>query len=877
MSARRLLSTVIGAFGASLVVVALASAIASAAPVVEGESVVDVGITGATLTANIHPMSFTTNFHFEYGTSTSYGTSVPIPDAHIGGGTVNQVVSRILSGLQPATTYHFRVIATSMDGTTTGPDSTFRTYAPEDQAAETCANVDIRGVQFSSFLPDCRAYELVSPAGKQGANIASITGSTQSSIDGDAVKYDSEAAFGDARGIEQQGAEYVSQRSEAGWSTNSINPEQESIGLSIYVSSEYQDLSDDLSKGVFFALSPVTSGSPDVEHVANLYARTDILTGGLGSYELLSDCPACEGTPLPPRPVGLQAPMIAVAGASADFTHIVFESVSNLTPGTKGISTDIPKLYEWHGGSLRLVGILPDGEPASGSSAGQGAGGGMGTAADWTESTISTDGSRIVFTSEANWSERSNGKDLSGNLYMRDNGTETVQLNASERTAPDPQGQQPATFWAATADDSKVYFTSKQLLTDDATGESQAAENIYQYDVNASEGKHLTLIAVDDEAGSGGVGSEGDAVVGVSGDGSYVYFIGKDPSVGGQRVGSYSSHGLFVWHDGTVRYVASHEDLAYPFNGTYWGEDGRASDKNFRVTSDGTIAVFTSRDPGTAAQVGYNNVHGRGGICHIGKIEGETCDEVYVYSYISDKIRCASCDSTGAMPVSDAGFSAILSFDAAYAYGGNGDQTQQYLSNAVSGDGKYVFFDTGDALVSGDINSHRDVYEYDTVTGEVRLISGGTCDCESSFADASPDGSNVFFTTPQQLVKRDGDTNNDLYDARVNGGIASQNVVPALPCEGDDCQGPVGSAPAFSLPSSSTFAGSGNMPPEPRPSSVIAKKRSLTTVQKLARAIATCKKKPRTKRAVCEAHARKKYRVKKAKKASRHASRRVGR
>jgi hypothetical protein len=135
-----------------------------------------------------------------------------------------------------------------------------------------------------------------------------------------------------------------------------------------------------------------------------------------------------------------------------------------------------------------------------------------------------------------------------------------------------------------------------------------------------------------------------------------------------------------------------------------------------------------------------------------------------------------------------------------------------YLSHALSDDGRYVFFDTLDALVPQDINKQRDVYEYDTVTGQVHLISGGTCDCGSFFVDASPDGGNVFFTTHQELVQADIDTNSDLYDARIDGGIAKQNEAPPAPCVGDDCQPPASTAPAFSLPASSAFFGIGNPP-----------------------------------------------------------------
>lgn len=55
------------------------------APAVETEAATEVKSTSATLNATINPNSQATEYHFEYGTSTSYGTSVPIPDGTISG------------------------------------------------------------------------------------------------------------------------------------------------------------------------------------------------------------------------------------------------------------------------------------------------------------------------------------------------------------------------------------------------------------------------------------------------------------------------------------------------------------------------------------------------------------------------------------------------------------------------------------------------------------------------------------------------------------------------------------------------------------------------------------------------------------------------
>ncbi|HEY7950196.1 MAG TPA: 6-bladed beta-propeller [Solirubrobacterales bacterium] len=81
----------------------------------------------ATLHGTVNPNGFLTTYRFEYGTTTSYGTSVPTPDEDIGLGMSTVEVDDGISGLKPATTYHFRVVATNVKGTSFGEDETFTT------------------------------------------------------------------------------------------------------------------------------------------------------------------------------------------------------------------------------------------------------------------------------------------------------------------------------------------------------------------------------------------------------------------------------------------------------------------------------------------------------------------------------------------------------------------------------------------------------------------------------------------------------------------------------------------------------------------------------------------------------------------------------
>jgi hypothetical protein len=86
--------------------------------------------TSARLCASVNPNGGeVSECKFEYGTTTSYGSSAPCTPAP-GSGTSPVEVSAEVTGLTPSTTYHFRVAATNPDGTSTGSDQTFTTLSP---------------------------------------------------------------------------------------------------------------------------------------------------------------------------------------------------------------------------------------------------------------------------------------------------------------------------------------------------------------------------------------------------------------------------------------------------------------------------------------------------------------------------------------------------------------------------------------------------------------------------------------------------------------------------------------------------------------------------------------------------------------------------
>jgi len=615
-------------------------------------------------------------------------------------------------------------------------------------------------------LPDGRGYEMVSPPDKNGSDTLINSTRVRVAADGSAAAFSSLTGFGDTLGNGLFG-EYVSVRSTSadadpgqGWATHATFPPQAPLTLTAIFASLVPgylgDLSPDLSEGVFFAWRPLTD-VPNVADVANLYRRTDLTSPGVGNYELVTDCPGCAG-PFPSFFEFLAPPRYV--DATPDLRHVVFESRLALTADAPGGGT---MLYEWDQGTVRFVGLLPDGSPAAGSAGGAGGAGG----ARYTHHVISEDGSKIFFTDQ----------DGGSDLYMRVNGTSTVKLNAPEG-GPDTGS---ASFADASVDGGRVFFTSNAALTPDAHG----AIKLYMYDTTKpdSDPNNLTFLSVN--ANDPLAGTEVDGVIGASPDGSTVYFIADSQLVVGGP--ALSAWGVFAWHEGTVEFVSPLRIQDIPDN-TY-NASYQLTPKLSRVSASGDL-LFGLHAP--VGPTGYDQ----------GRCTGTGCQEFYLYTLASHTLRCASCDPSEEPATADAQIAEMVS------EGGAGRTS--HLSHALSDDGRRAFFSTADSLVPEDVNGKSDVYEFDAQGGAVHLISSGTGTSGAYFSDATPSGDDVFFMTRNRLVGWDRDQNTDLYDARVGGGFPEPPVV-LPPCSGAACRGPLGGAPAVAPSGSGGVLGQGNV------------------------------------------------------------------
>ncbi len=94
------------------------------APAVTTSAATNIASTGATLNGTANPNGCSATVRFQYGGTTSYGSTTPNQTKT---GSTPQNVAANISGLTTGHTYHFRIVATNISGTTYGSDRTFTT------------------------------------------------------------------------------------------------------------------------------------------------------------------------------------------------------------------------------------------------------------------------------------------------------------------------------------------------------------------------------------------------------------------------------------------------------------------------------------------------------------------------------------------------------------------------------------------------------------------------------------------------------------------------------------------------------------------------------------------------------------------------------
>ena len=779
------------------------------------ESIKEVTATSASFSAEVNPRSEAfeeaTSYSFEYGpcdtpttcSSSPYVDSVPVPAGILAANYEPDVVSAHPQDLSAHTAYHMRLVAhNSHPGVAEGEELTFTTQAAG---------------AFS--LPDGRDWEMVSPPNKYGAAIRAGSFVSQASVDGDAITYWANAPI-EAQPPGNYGSivQALATRAPQGWQSLNINaPHESAPGL--VGETEYPFFSTDLSLSVLQPFGAFVSSLSSEASEQTPFLRTDFSSGDPAHFcksscyaPLVTGTPGVENVPSGTTfgdtdsltggecVVGVCGPEFI--GASRDASHIVLQY--KWAP----LVEDAPlgSLYEWAGGRLSVVSVLPDGSLAARGFLGTAnlAGGIDEEGEHMVRNTVSADG-RVV------WSYASH-------LYLRDMAKEqTVQLDGVQGGSG--LGSSTPAFQTASSDDSRIFFTDEQRLTKDATG----LADLYECEIIEEAGQPECRLS-DLTGGAGESAGVMGSIPGASEDGAYVYFVADGVLTGGQandrgEVAVAGQPNLYVRHEGLTTLVAvlSSDDK------TDWVSGLRRL--TVRVSPDGHWVSFMS----DRSLTGFDSRDA---------ISGKYDEEVFLYHADGNgggALVCASCNPTGGRP------HGILA--EASTGGGLGpgpfEQKQNvaavlpgwtspfYQSRYLSNDGR-LFFDSFDALVPQDTNGAEDVYQFESAGvggcsatsttfvvasgGCVGLISSGTSKSDSAFLDGSESGRDVFFLTDSQLSPFDIDTTLDIYDAHEcgTGEDCSPPVITPVPaCEGDSCQSPV-APPEDLTPGSLTYQGPGN-------------------------------------------------------------------
>jgi hypothetical protein len=107
--------------------------------------------TTASIQGALNPEGHEVTYLVEYGTTTSYGESTTTQTL-TGTEFADEPVSPELSGLAPQTTYHFRIVAKTVDGTTLGPDGTVTTLSPALISEEAVTQVTSTSARLGAII-----------------------------------------------------------------------------------------------------------------------------------------------------------------------------------------------------------------------------------------------------------------------------------------------------------------------------------------------------------------------------------------------------------------------------------------------------------------------------------------------------------------------------------------------------------------------------------------------------------------------------------------------------------------------------------------------------------------------------------------------------
>jgi hypothetical protein len=759
-------------------------------PSIDAAASANVASSSADLTAKVDPNGADTTYRFEYGTTSSYGASAPVPAGDVGAGWSDVPVSQHVTGLSANTTYHWRVVASSVGGTITGSDHTF-VY-------------DTSG----GGLPDGRAYEMVTPPRKNGTLIGRVGLGSPPDIseDGSRVIMTTIQCFAGSVSCNgartQEGDPFAFTRTDSGWVTTPLAPPASQFTFNVP-----WRVSADADTALFSVPTPSALLGEDF-----LARRTD------GSF-----------VDVGPMAVGREPIQTGTLVATADlsrvaYTHSGYETYENV--GSGGAAPVLVGVSGGKGSTDLISGCETQ----------------LGNGGEGLFNALSADGGTVFFTAAGPCPSGSGVNAgvpvLANTLYARIDESRTVLISGRSPLGctgvclSSPVSD--ALFEGASEDASKVFFASTQQLTDNASEgigtartaasclgeyfEGDAHCNLYEYDFDSPAGRNLVDVSAGDTSGGG---PRVRGVMGMASDGSHVYFVAEGVlSAAANSQGQLAQDGadnLYVFErdashpEGHVAFIATLPPSDGGFLGLGWG----SFPGNPNVTPDGRFLVFQSHAALTADDSSTT------GAVQVFRYDAQTGELVRI------SIGNNGFNDNGNAGEADARIARALRF----SFRAGPPRPDPTMSN----NGSYVFFESPVGLTAGALNEvlneagtlARNVYEWHE--GHVYLISDGrdtnkgVTPCSGAFPSSSVcllgsdgTGSNVFFMTADPLSPHDTDTQLDAYDARVctaSDPCATGAAALVVSCQGEACHGTPSGAPLLPGAGTIAFAGPGNLAP----------------------------------------------------------------
>jgi len=643
-------------------------------------------------------------------------------------------------------------------------------------------------------------YELVSPPYKGGYAANRIYGVAP---DGESAAFESVGAFAGAQSSETFNA-YIARRSDTGWVTMPLDPP-----ATIAPEGSVEDFSASLGLSLAAVKPGPNNGSTTFASENEFLLHPTTTTDVPENFEIAGfDLRTLEGLPW----------SVNYQGADADFSHILLEDkeIDALLAGGLGTSSNLYDLVTKGNGapSLSLVEmdnsgatINPYCSPQLGSSVEKGSKFGA----------ISASGSEVFFTVSVGTSAGITCPAGAEQLFVRLDGSRTLEVSrplgpcgsaaaSGEVPCPNAVSRADSVFQGASEDGAKVFFTTTELLS----GEDSNTDNdLYLARIGCPSGEgdecegepsHTEVTSLIDVslAPSSDEPADVQGVVAVAPDGSQVYFVARGvlsdgPDAEGE-VPVSGADNLYVYDSVTGDQPVFVADLCSGVGLSGESRDARCpSVLHANIAGDDDVPLWAGHD--VEAQTADN---GRfllfSSYGQLSDSDTDTARDVYRYDAVTGKLNRVSIgeggyDADGNDSLFDASIP-LTQITSSHVVAQTGVD-----SRAISEDGSRVVFTTTEPLSPNAVNGEPNLYEWvedkmGSGEGKVSLISTGTSSDPVSEAVISPSGRDVFFVTSQGLVPQDTDGEADVYDARLNGGFPS-GPIPAQPCSGDACQGPL--------------------------------------------------------------------------------------